>query len=322
METIKSKLYLAEDVPPFVKVYGYVDRLQGTDTVPAAYDPETGVTSKDVVIQPETGLSVRIYRPTAACHQKKLPLVIYFHGGAFLINSTAEPTYQKMFNIQVQDAKVLLVSVDYRLAPESPIPTLYNDSWAAIKWVASHMSGEKNGPEIWLREFVNFNKVFLAGDSAGANIAHHMTIRAGLINNSLGNFKISGTLLVHPYFLGKYPIGSEADDPATKAMIDKWWLFICPSDRGCDDPYINPFAIGAPNIARLACDKVLVCIAGLDFLRERGKLYYKNLGKSEWKGKAEFYETQGENHVFHILDPTTEDAKKLFSRIAKFFNDE
>ncbi|KAK6130933.1 hypothetical protein DH2020_035325 [Rehmannia glutinosa] len=230
MELINSKLFIAKDVPPFLKVYGFVERLQGTDTVPASYDPETGVTSKDVVFQPETGVSVRIYHPAASDHRKKLPLVIYFHGGAFCLGSTAEPNYQKMLNIQVKEAKILLVSVDYRLAPENPIPTLYNDSWAAIKWVASHISGENNGTEIWLRDFADYDRVFLAGDSAGANIAHHMAIRAGLINNALGDFKICGTLLVHPYFWGKRPIGPEAENPERKSMVDKWWLFICPSD--------------------------------------------------------------------------------------------
>ncbi|KAK6130931.1 hypothetical protein DH2020_035323 [Rehmannia glutinosa] len=323
MAIINSKIYLAGEAPPYLRVYGFVERFYGTDTVPATYDPQTRVTSKDVVFQPETGVSVRLYLPDLdAGHPKKLPLVIYFHGGGFLINSTAEPTYHKMLNIQAREAKVLLVSVDYRLAPESPIPTLYDDSWAAIKWVASHMSGEKNGTEFWLRNFADFDRVFLAGDSAGANIAHHMAIRAGLKNNDLGKFKISGTLLVHPYFLGKCPIGSEVDDPDGKAMIDRRWLFICPSDQGCDDPLINPFVIGAPSLARLACDKILVCVAGIDYLRERGRLYYRTVVDSEWKGKAEYFETEGKNHVFHILDPTTEDAKEMFSRCAKFFNSE
>ncbi|KAK6115849.1 hypothetical protein DH2020_008118 [Rehmannia glutinosa] len=227
-----------------------------------------------------------------------------------------------MLNIFVKEAKIILVSVDYRLAPENPLPTAYDDSWAALKWVASHISGEKNATETWLREFVDFNKVYLAGDSAGANISHHMAIRAGLENPGLAEFKISGVLMIQPYFWGEDPIGVEAENPVFKSVVDKWWRFVCPSDKGCDDPLINPFVVGAPSLSGLACDKILVCVAGNDILRERGRFYYESLVKSGWQGKTEFFETEGEDHIFHILDPTCENSNNLIKVCAKFINSE
>lgn len=326
METTSSKI-VVHDVPPYLKVYedGTIERFVGTETTPPTVDPQTRVSSKDVLLLPETGVSARLYRPNLpADHPKKLPLVVYFHGGAFVIASTADPKYHNMLNLLVNEAQILLVSVDYRLAPENPLPAAYDDSWAALQWVASHSTAEDGGGcEIWLnRESVDYNRVFLAGDSAGANISHHLGIRAGLRGNGLGGLKIRGILMVQPYFWGEEAIGVEAENSIFKGVVDKWWRFVCPSDRGCDDPLINPFVDGAPGLEGLDCERVLVCVAGNDVLRERGKLYYESLVQSKWEGKAEFVETEGEDHVFHIMDPTTQSSKDLINRCAEFINRE
>lgn len=71
----------------------------------------------------------------------------------------------------------MAVSVEYRLAPGNPLPAAYNDSWAAIKSVASHFDGMQNGDEEedddWLSGYADSQRVFFAGDSAGANSAPH-----------------------------------------------------------------------------------------------------------------------------------------------------
>lgn len=104
-------------------------------------------------------------------------------------------------------------------------------------------------------------------------------------------------------------------------MVDNWWMFVCPSDKGCDDKLINPFTDGAPSVAGLACDKVLVIVAEKDILRDRGRLYYERLVKSDWPGKAEIVEVEGEDHVFHIFDPSSQKAKSLIKRLACFINE-
>ncbi|TXG64353.1 hypothetical protein EZV62_011347 [Acer yangbiense] len=75
------------------------------------------------------------------------------------------------------EAKIIAVSVDYRLAPENPVPAAYEDSWTTLKWVASHFNGK--GSEDWLNRHADFQRVFLSGDSAGANIANRMAIKHG-----------------------------------------------------------------------------------------------------------------------------------------------
>lgn len=77
----------------------------------------------------------------------------------------------------------------------------------------------------------------------------------------------------------------------------------------------------APGIEGVAGDRVLVTVAEKDILRERGELYHKRLSNCGWKGIAEFYETPGEDHVFHIFNPDCDKAKSLIKRIADFINE-
>ncbi|TXG52370.1 hypothetical protein EZV62_021539 [Acer yangbiense] len=312
------------EVFPYLRVYkdGTVERLAGTEVVHAGLDPETLVLSKDIVIVPETGVSARIYRPNNnnwTESDQKLPLVVYFHGGAFCISSTADPKYHASLNNLVAEANVILVSVNYRLAPEFPLPIAFEDCWAAIRWVASHVKGDGHDREAWLKECVDFEKVFLVGDSAGSSLAHHLSFRVK--NSDTGrDLKVCGIGMINPYFWGKDPIGVEVSDEFRKKMVDSWWMFVCTSENGCDDPLINPFVDGAPSLDGLGCDKVLVVVAEKDILRDRGRLYYNKLVNSGWAGKAEIIEVEDEDHVFHIFDHTTDKAKSLIKRLASFIN--
>ncbi|XP_076928216.1 putative carboxylesterase 2 [Bidens hawaiensis] len=316
---------ILHDVPPYVRVYndGTIERLVGVDVIPPSFDPITRVTSKDVIISPQTGISARIFRPTPTTPAEKLPLVIYFHGGAFIIASPAEPKYHESVNKLVSESRAIAVSVDYRLAPENPLPIAFDDSYAALRWVCSHAPGG-SGTEEWLKENADFDRIFLAGDSAGATIAHHLAIQVGLkLKPDLDvSLKITGCVLINPYFWGKDPIGFEKTDHFRKAMVDKWWEFVCPldSDRGLDDPLINPFVDGAPDLAGLGCGRVIVTVSEKDILRDRGVAYHEKLVKSKWNGNAEIVEIEGEDHVFHIFDPNCDKAMNLMKKLAEFIN--
>lgn len=111
---------VAYELPPLLRIYedGRVERLMGTSTVPPSLDdPETHVQSKDVVFNPKEKLSSRVYLPKS---DKKIPLLLYFHGGAFFIESAFSPTYHGYLNKIARAANVLIVSVDYRLAQSIP----------------------------------------------------------------------------------------------------------------------------------------------------------------------------------------------------------
>lgn len=114
MESTKKQVSL--EVLPWLVVHsdGTLERLAGTEVCPPGLDPETGVLSKDIIIDPKTDLSARIYRPDSIQPGQKLPVVLYFHGGAFLIASASLPNYHTSINKLVAQANIIAVSVNYR----------------------------------------------------------------------------------------------------------------------------------------------------------------------------------------------------------------
>lgn len=310
-----STTEVVHDVFPYLVEYkdARIERLAGTNQISPGFDPTTKVNSKDVILVDKIGLSARLYLPSnETTSNEKLPLVMYFHGGAFIIASSAEPLYHNFCNNLSRSANALVVSVDYRRAPEFPLPIAFDDGWAAVQWVAAHASGD--GPENWLNKQVDFNKVFLIGDSAGATMAHHL---APEVVEHLSPFKICGIGLIHPYFWSSKPIGLERFDPVRRDLVNKWWEYVCPSDKGSDDPLINPFGDGAPSFDQVKCEKMLVLVAGKDILRDRGRLYYEAMLKHR---NVDYFETLGEDHVFYLFNHQSEKAKVVMSKLASFIN--
>ncbi|KAJ8766607.1 hypothetical protein K2173_001127 [Erythroxylum novogranatense] len=315
-----SEIYL--DFSPMFLIYkdGSINR-KATERVPPSLDPEDNVWSKDVVYSPELNLSLRLYLPkhTVTNPDHKLNVLVYFHGGAFCAGSPFSAFYHNYLNTLVQAANVLLVSVEYRLAPEHRLPAAYNDGWTAVNWVASHANG--NGPEEWLNSNADFDKVFFAGDSAGGNIAYNMAMRYS--HEKLVGINLKGIALIHTYFWGKDPIGSEScKDMKMKERMDNLWPFLFPARSGLDDPFINPTA--DPNLATLNCSKVLIFVAEKDryMLTDRGWLYYEALRKSGWGGNVEIMESKGEDHCFHLLRFGSEKSKAMLEKLVSFLNDQ
>ncbi|GKC51771.1 probable carboxylesterase 2 [Tanacetum coccineum] len=294
---------------------GTCERFIGNDIVLPGTDPVTGVQSKDVVISLKTNVFVRLYIPKTLVPNKKLPTLIYFHGGGFVTESAASSTYQPTLNLITKESNVIIVSVNYRLAPEYLIPIAYEDSWEAIQWVATHARG--NGPESWLNDHADLENIFYVGDSVGANIAHNMAIRAGLKSDGVINLK--GVILLHPYFGGKDPIGAEAgQNKQSKAFVDQLWMLANPLGVGLDDPLCNPAM--DTHISVFGCSKILLCVAENDKLKDRCMYYKKVMEKSGWKGRMEVFESKGEGHVFFLSNTTSENARILRDRICIFIN--
>ncbi|KAM0858614.1 hypothetical protein ACQ4PT_047734 [Festuca glaucescens] len=180
---------------------GRVERFLRVDFTPPGTDAATGVSSKDVPILTVAGMSARIYLPPApaAGHQSKVPVLVFFHGGGFCLGSAFDAAVHGHANQLAAQASAMVVSVEYRLAPERPVPALYGDAWTALQWVAAHAAGR--GPEPWLTAHADLGRVHVSGESAGANIAHHAAMRPGA--EELGHgVKVSALVLIHPYFLG------------------------------------------------------------------------------------------------------------------------
>ncbi|PNX61605.1 putative carboxylesterase 12-like protein, partial [Trifolium pratense] len=116
---------IAMDLTPLLKLYknGRIERLIGEEVVPPSLDPTTNVESKDVIISKEHDISARIFIPKNNYPPtQKLPVLVYFHGGVFCIKTAFSPNYHNYLNSVTSLANVIGVSVNYRRAPEHPVP--------------------------------------------------------------------------------------------------------------------------------------------------------------------------------------------------------
>ncbi|KAI6677888.1 hypothetical protein NL676_038684 [Syzygium grande] len=286
---------------PFFKVYkdGRVERLMPMEKLKVPPSEDAEVRSKDVTISSEPAVSARVFMPCGPGPAERLPVPIYIHGGGFSIGSAFHRGYHEYVSWLVAKARVVAVSIEYRLAPENPIPACYDDAWAATQWALGHANG--NGPDQWLNEHADFGRVYISGDSAGANISHNVLVRIGRTGLPAG-VTIAGVATVHPYFGG-------TDD-------DRMWLYLCPENSGLADPRLKP---PPEDLARTGCQKVLVFVAERDHLRGRGLWYYEELKKSGWGGTVEIVEHEDESHVFHLLKPHCDKALDLKDKLVAFF---
>ncbi|KVI01679.1 hypothetical protein Ccrd_020042 [Cynara cardunculus var. scolymus] len=289
---------------PFLRVRkdGTVERLYNpTLSPPSPSATTTGVCSKDTVISPN--VSARIYLPNpASLHSKKLPILVYFHGGGFCIESAFSTHCHRYITTIASLANALIVSVDYRLAPENPLPAAYEDSWTALQWVASHANKEHNKKdEPWLVQHADFDRLYI---------------------DLHGRVKILGVFLSHPYFLGSKPLGSEPITGREMSLLYKTWIIAYPgAPDGIDNPRINPFAKTAACLTGLGCRRLMICVASEDELRDRGVRYYDAVKESGWQGEISLFEVQGEGHSFHIFNPETKNAMEMFTRLAGFLQE-
>jgi acetyl esterase len=112
---------------------------------------------------PAGDIPVRVY---ADSHAPGLPIVVFFHGGGWVLSSLEghDPIARRI----AARSGAMVVSVEYRLAPEAPFPAPHDDCWAATAWLAEHGAECGGDP----------SRIAVCGDSAGANLAAGVAIRA------------------------------------------------------------------------------------------------------------------------------------------------
>ncbi|XP_044957188.1 2-hydroxyisoflavanone dehydratase-like [Hordeum vulgare subsp. vulgare] len=309
---------------PFIRSYndGSVERFLRSPFVPASSDhgSNRGVATRDVVVDKATGVSARLFLPSRS-GRTRLPLVVYIHGGSFCTESAFCRTYHRYATSLAASAGALVMSVEYRLAPEFPIPAAYDDAWSALQWAASFS-------DPWLADYADPARTFIAGDSAGGNIVYHTAVRASHQNN-YDLMDIEGLIMVQPYFWGTERLPSELvwEDGTTAFppyAVDALWPFVTAGKAGNDDPRIDP---PISEIASLACSRVFVAVAGNDTLRDRGCRLADRMRDNysvPWMigcpREVTVVESEGEEHGFHLYSPLRASSKMLMQSIVHFIN--
>ncbi|WP_159912814.1 alpha/beta hydrolase [Pantoea sp. 18069] len=126
--------------------------------------PEVRSAEDAVAVHANVHVPVRVYRPHA--HRHPLPTVVFFHGGGFVLGSVElmDDIARKL----CRDTEAVVVSVDYRLAPEHPFPAAHDDALAATLWALANAAALGGDAA----------RVAVAGESAGGNLAASSAIRA------------------------------------------------------------------------------------------------------------------------------------------------
>jgi acetyl esterase len=213
---------------------------------------------------PAGALPLRVYTPVAP-GSGALPAIVYFHGGGFVVGDL--DCYDTLCRILANESGCRVVAVDYRLAPEHPFPAAVDDCFAALKWVEDKASVLCIDP----------NRMVVAGDSAGANLA---AVTCLLARDNKDNPKIVFQLLIYP----PTQMGgvSETRPHASGYLLDQrsidWFQsHYVPKDADRADPRLSPLA--ATDAGRLP--PAYIVTAGFDPLREEGLAYAEKLKRAD-----------------------------------------
>ncbi len=204
-------------------------------------------------------IPVTAYRPAVA---GPLPLVVYFHGGGFVLGDT--PAYEAQSRALAARGRCVLLFVDYRLAPEHPFPAALDDAWAAIVWAAANAGALGADP----------GRLAVAGDSAGGNLAANLALMA----RDCGGPDIALQVLLYPWVDAR-PYAGGPGYPSTAAFAERhfldqavmeWFTGHYLAGRAlAEDPRVSPLL--APDHGNLP--PAVIWTAAHDPLRDMGAAY-------------------------------------------------
>ncbi len=207
---------------------------------------------------PAGPIAIRIYWPTAEAGGEARPVVMFFHGGGFVVGDL--DTHDGTARRHAVGADAIVVSVDYRLAPEHPYPAAVEDAWAATLWVA------QRGSEIG----ADGQRMAVAGDSAGGTIAAAMAQRS----RDRDSRPMAFQLLWYPSTLWDPSLPSFTENAAAPildvkavAAFSRWYA----GDVDMSNPPPDMAPGRAGNLAGLP--PAYIGVAGYDPLRDDGIRY-------------------------------------------------
>jgi acetyl esterase len=221
--------------------------------------PAMRIEERTVGVDDLSDIPVRIYWPPIPDHDN-VPVVVFYHGGGWSIGDL--DTHDAVARAHAVGAEAIVVSVDYRLAPEHPYPQGIEDSWAALRWVGEHVAELGGDP----------TRIAVAGDSAGGNISAVMTQLA----RDHGGPPLVFQLLWYPATTGDTSLPSHIEN-ADAAILDAnaieafltWYL----PELDISEPEKLPTTLAPANADLSGLPPAFIGTAEYDPLRDDGARY-------------------------------------------------
>jgi len=248
--------------PPYHQLTPKDARQMFRETRPASTPPAPQIGAvRDVLTEGAQAIPLRVYRPPGVSDSRRLPVLVYFHGGGWVIGDLE--THDVLCRQLTAEAGVSVIAVDYRLAPEHKFPAAADDAWAATRWIAAHAA------ELG----VDADRLAVGGDSAGGNLAAVVALLA----REAGGPRIALQILL-------YPVTDLVSESQSYADLADGYMLTRDSmrwfraqylarDQDAADWRVSP--LRAPSLVGLS--PALVVTAGYDPLRDEGEAYARRL---------------------------------------------
>ncbi|AYN04030.1 alpha/beta hydrolase [Flavobacterium sp. 140616W15] len=231
-------------------------------------------------------IRLRIYKPKG---KQNLPVLLYFHGGAFIYGTPEQ--YDFIFFRLALDTNMLIVSVDYRLAPEYPFPAAIEDGYDVLSWLSKYADDIEG----------NKNKILIGGSSAGGTIAASVTHLA----RDKKEIEIRHQFLLYPpmsHLLQTSSINELANAPMQTKNAAEWmWKHYLQHNMTKPPKYAVPLL--EDNFNDLPDATIIVC--ELDPLKDEGKLYAQKL--KDAGSVVNLMEIKGAVHAFDFFPSSLSD---------------
>ena len=205
-------------------------------------------------------IPLRIYQPATSERQGPHPVLVHFHGGGFTLCSSESHDPQNRY--WANHAQCVVVSVDYRLAPEAKFPAAVEDCYAATQWVAGH-AGEIDG---------DASRIAVGGESAGGNLAAVVALLARESGPALA-FQVLAVPVVDFRFAAPSYSTYAAGYGLERSGLEYFRGQYLNGEEEYDDPRASP--LRARSLAGLP--PALVITAGFDPMRDDGRAYADRL---------------------------------------------